>query len=372
MRRCVLLVGMVVFCLAQPVRGARTAFAAEAGETPAKGRTLLVGLVVAPPFVIKDAAGRFSGVSYDLWRDVAHDLGLTWQAREYDLIGLLDAVAKGEVDAGVSDLSITPEREEVMDFSQPFHTTGLGIAVSATNRDGFVVSILRRVVSPRTLLYAGSLLALLLGVGLAIWLLERRRNPGHFRPGAKGIGDGVWWSAVTMTAVGYGDSIPRTLIGRLLGLVWMFASVALLAFFTAGITTSLTVESMGAKVRGPEDLPHVRTGVKSGSAAENELRLSRVNAVTYPDVDTGLRALVDGRIDAFVHDQPVLQAIGLRDYPGLVRVLAGTFDPQRYGFAFPQGSALRKLVNVAMLRRLEDREYRLHLIGAYLGRQAAY
>jgi polar amino acid transport system substrate-binding protein len=152
----------------------------------------------------------------------------------------------------------------------------------------------------------------------------------------------------------------------------MFASVTLLAFFTAGITSSLTVENLGEKVRGPEDLQKVRTGVKRASAAEEELLASHVAVVRFPDVESGMRAVVSGDIDAFVHDQPELQSIEYHEYSGRIRVLPGTFDPQLYGFAFPAGSALRKLVNVAMLRRLEDREYRMHLFATYLGKEAAY
>jgi len=344
------------------------------GTPPAEPavKPLRVGVVVAPPFVTKGVTGQFQGLSIDLWRDVAHDLGLTWKAREYDLIGLLDAVGHGEVDVGVSDLSITPERESVMDFSQPFYATGLGIAVPASNRGGILSSIGQRLLSSHVLLYAGSLLGLLLVVGTAIWLVERNRNRNNFRSGLRGIGDGLWWSAVTMTAVGYGDSTPRTLLGRTLAIVWMFASVTLLAFFTAGITSSLTVEHMATKVRGPEDLHRVRVGVKHGSAAEEELVASHVGVIRFDTVEDGMRATDSGEIEAFVHDQPVLQAIAYTTYPGRLQVLPITFDPQLYGFAFPSGSGLRKKVNVTMLRLLEDREYRRRLIGAYLGKDATY
>jgi len=224
-------------------------------------------------------------------------------------------------------------------------------------------------VGPLPLLeYAGSLLGLLLAVGIVMWFVERRRNPRNFHPGKRGIGDGLWWSAVTMTSVGYGDTTPRTLLGRAVALVWMFASVMLLAFFTAGITSSLTLEGMGSTVRGPEDLHKVRTGVKTGSAAEETMDASRVDVSRFASVEEGLRALQAGEIEAFVHDRPILLYLQAHEDAGKIRVLPITFDPQLYVFAFPPGSPLRKSVNVAMLRRLEDRVYRMRLFGPYLGR----
>jgi polar amino acid transport system substrate-binding protein len=361
----------VCCCLAGPAKAADLGEMGRPVPSADMARSLRVGVVVAPPFIIKIADGHFSGISFDLWRDVAHDLGLGWQVTEYSLTGLLEAVRTGAVDVGVTDLSITPEREEVMDFSQAYYSTGLGIAVAAKSSGAGLLAALTRVVSVTVLEYAGSLLCLLLVTGTVMWFLERRRNPGNFHPGRRGIGDGLWWSAVTMTSVGYGDTTPRTPLGRAVALVWMFASVALLAFFTAGITTSLTLEGLGGTVRGPEDLYKVRTGVKRGSSAEESLVASHVGICRFDDVEEGLRAVLSGEIDAFVHDRPVLGYLQHLRYVGQLRILPPSFDPQLYGFAFPPKSNLRKSVNVAMLRRLEDRVYRMRLFGPYLGKDEA-
>lgn len=358
----------VLFCIVLAGQGACEAELPPL-EPALAGRTLAVGVVIAPPFLEKDANGRYLGVAYDLWEDVARDLGLKFTTREFDLEGLLEAVRRGAVDVGISALSMTPEREAQMDFSQPFYYSGLGIAVPA-QRASMAERLVAVVFSEQVLFYVGSLLALLLAVGIVIWVVERRRNPEHFRPGGKGIGDGMWWSAVTMTSVGYGDATPKTLLGRMLAMIWMFASVALLASFTAGITSSLTVDHLMGRVQGPDDLHKVRTGVVAGSAAAEELAADHIGIRLYPTVDAGLKALVDDALDAFVHDQPILHYYQYRDFTGDVRILPGFFDPQLYGFAFPRGSALRKSVNVAMLRRLAETDYRTQLYGPYLGKQA--
>ena len=71
-----------------------------------------MGVKEAPPFAIKQADNTWSGLSIELWQDIATDLqSYTW--RELDLPGLLRGVADGSLDVAVAALTITPEREAV-------------------------------------------------------------------------------------------------------------------------------------------------------------------------------------------------------------------------------------------------------------------
>jgi voltage-gated potassium channel len=53
------------------------------------------------------------------------------------------------------------------------------------------------------------------------------------------VGDGMWWSFVTVTTVGYGDKVPTTGTGRLIATVLMTLGVALVSVLTSSITSAL-------------------------------------------------------------------------------------------------------------------------------------
>ena len=53
----------------------------------------------------------------------------------------------------------------------------------------------------------------------------------------KAMGDAIWWVLVTMTTVGYGDKVPMTTGGRVIGIIIMFFGLALLSSFTATISS---------------------------------------------------------------------------------------------------------------------------------------
>lgn len=336
------------------------------GAVAAQGaeRTLVVGTKQAPPFAIRHDDGTWSGISIELWRGLAADLGVTYELRELDLPGLLAGLADGSLDVGAAALTLSEEREVAFDFSHPFYSSGLGIAVAPTaSWLGAAASLL----SPDFLRALLILLAVLALAGLAVWLFERRANDEEFGGSpARGLGSAFWWSAVTMTTVGYGDKAPRTFAGRFIAIIWMFAGVFMISAFTASIASVLTTAQLRSDVAGPDDLPSVRVGTVADSTSEAYLNRRNIGARAYPTTLDALRALAGRDVDAVVYDAPILQYLAINDLPGRVRVLPARFEAQQYGFAFPSGSPLREQVNRLILERTGDAQWRASL-KRYLG-----
>ncbi len=167
---------------------------AQAGDRPVSDRELVIATKEAPPFVMKHPDGTWYGISIDLWRRIADRLRLRYRFSEQATVeALMEGTAQGSFDAAIAALTVTSARERVVDFSQPFYSAGLGGAVPAT--ENAWISIARALLSFGFFQAVAALLAIAMGVGFVIWLLERRRTE-HFsgarRASAPACGGPPW------------------------------------------------------------------------------------------------------------------------------------------------------------------------------------
>ena len=327
---------------------------------------VVVAVAEVPPFAMKTKDGHWEGLGIELWQAIAQKLGVESELREYSPDQLVAAVTKGEVDV-IPALAATEQHEIVMDLSLPFLRSGSAIAVTARPTKHSWLHFAGRLVSLNILPVIGLLILLSLTAGIIVWLLEARGNPDMFGGGTvRGIGHGIWWAVVTLTTVGYGDKAPKTLGGRMVALVWMFASVILIAGFTAAITTSFTVGELQGKVRGLGDLPDVRVGSLSHSQALNFLTKRGIAVLPFENAKDGLQAIVDKKIDAFVFNEAVLRNLVRTAFPGRVQVLTTTFDRYYVSMAVPTGSPLREPLDRALLEVTATDDW-LRLVELYMG-----
>jgi len=211
-----------------------------------------------------------------------------------------------------------------------------------------------------------TLFGLALVVGLVVWLFERRHNEDFGGGVAKGLSYSVWWTTIAMTQRGIGNFGPRTMPGRVVAMFWMVGSIIALAVFTAGITSVITIRHLQGEVHGVSDLAVVRVGAIPGTSTIDALTRMRIKYTNFTNIPDGLRAVRRGRIDAFVHDKPLLAWSVTREFQSSVQLLDATFDPQHYAFALPSNSPLRKPVSIAILKTVES-DWWAETLFRYLG-----
>jgi polar amino acid transport system substrate-binding protein len=329
---------------------------------------LIVGLTLNPPFVIHEPDGSWTGISVELWQEVAKEIGLNYEYRETDFRGQFEGLANGWLDAAVGPLTITPAREQMCDFTHAYYVSSLGAAIlkngAGSENQIFNPAFLRFLWSVTQVALA--LLVALAGVAILIWLCERKINPTQFSGQGhpvRGLGASLWWAAVTTAGVGYGDLVPRTLLGRAVAIVWMFVSLVLVSAFTATMASTLTAERLSAiSIRGIDDLRHFRIG-----AAENTsgAYLLEANHIRFTKIPFG--QLVDsvrrGKVQVAISDEPLLR-YAARNQPEIT-VLSLQLDAELYGFALREGSQLREPINRVLLQKIHEPAW-TNLIGKYL------
>lgn len=331
----------------------------------ANAAPLTVAVKASPPFSFQNG-DRWDGISVELWETVADQAQLEYRYRPYRTVSeMLEAVELGQADVAVGAISVTADRERRLDFSQPMFRGGLGI-VTRSEPSGWLVTLR----SLFTWKFFSAVLALglvLLIVGVLIWLFERRRNPDQFGGSvSEGIGNGFWWSAVTMTTVGYGDKAPVSPAGRALGLVWMFASIITISGFTAAIASSVTVNKLQTRISGVADLPRVNVGSVANTSGAEWLAAQGIHYQAYDNIKQGMRAVALGEIDAMVSDAPVMRYM-IRDRADKnLLVLPNLIREESYAFAVANESPLQEPINLAMLNFTSTEEWRM-ILNRYLG-----
>ena len=315
----------------------------------ASQKELVIGTKEAPPFAMKAADGTWQGISIDLWRRVADELHLRYRfVEEPDVQGLIDGVAAGKFDVAVAAVTVTAGRARILDFTQPFYATGLGIAVPAGGEASWA-PIIRTLTSFGFAQAIVSLVGLALAVGFLVWLFERRHNEDFGGGVTKGLSSGVWWSTVAMTQRSTGNFGPQTLPGRIVAIVWMVGSIVTIAVFTASITSVLTVKHLQGAVHGVSDLSTVRVGVVSGTSSEDTLTHQQIPYRRFATLQNGLDALRTHKLDAFVYDKPLLAWAIRQRFSSSIELVDATFDPQEYAFVLPRNSPQRNALDVTIL-----------------------
>ena len=329
-----------------------TTVSAETGKLDVRTKTFA-------PFAFEEN-GEWLGFSMDLWAEIATELGVSYSlSGETSVTGLLETVKDKKADVAVAGITVTAEREGMVDFTHPFYESGLQI-MTRVDADG--VGLLAILESSGLLDVLIVLFLSLLIMSHLMWIVERVRGGDQFADSyPRGIWDAFWWAAVTVTTVGYGDKVPTGDIARVLGLVWMFLGLILVSFFTASVTTALTLEKLEGTISGPGDLARKVVAAPSGSTSASAVVEHGGTLVEVEKVDEAYELLSLGEVDAVVYDAPVLQYHANTHANGELVVVGPVFQRESYGIALQEGSPYRERINTLLLEFRENGTYdRLH------------
>ena len=326
--------------------------------------SLRVAYTNAPPFIIVDS-NHIDGINVFLWKQCAKEMNLPYKMFPMPSFGdMLDSLRAGAIDISINPLTITSERMKTMLFTQSYYASHSIIVKQSIKNHQKLQRFIASLFSFRFLSAFLLLMGIILLFGVLVWFFEHRVNPQHFRKGLPGLWDGLWWSVVTMTTVGYGDKAPKSSGGKVVALIWMFSGLLFISGITASVASSLTLDSLSSDTRDLKDFYQKKMGTIQHSSSENCLDENGIsNIIPFSDVTKGLEALYDNEIDAFFYDEPILKyRIGSQSRFRVLEILPGKYKTQFYGFGLsPANDSLTHQLSQTIIQLTEGREWQERL-----------
>jgi voltage-gated potassium channel len=84
--------------------------------------------------------------------------------------------------------------------------------------------------------------------GLGIYLIESPHEDAQIT----NLIDAFWWVSATVTTVGYGDVVPVTEVGRIMGIGLMFVGISIIGAFISALGAML----VGSRLKNRETVEH--------------------------------------------------------------------------------------------------------------------
>src|SRR4029077_13022632 len=228
--------------------------------------TLHVATRLVKPFVFGES-GQLTGFSVELRQEISRQMNTRSEFLVKPTVQeLIKSIETKEAELGIAAISITADREAELDFSQPMFDAGLQILIPAPGSESSMMTgIMSAIFNSSFGPILGLVLLTVVVTGHLVWFFERRRPNGMLSNDSyfPGIFEACWWSASTLAT--QADQMPRSAVARVGAVIWMFTAFVFIAYFTAAVTSSLTLQQLRGDIKGPEDLPGKRVATVTGS-----------------------------------------------------------------------------------------------------------
>jgi ABC-type amino acid transport substrate-binding protein len=315
--------------------------------------TLKVAVHEISPLVMK-AGDEYSGFDIETIEAVAKLMEAEVQyvhAEHFtDLFKLLD---NGNADVAMGGVTITYDREVKYDFPHPYKKSGMGILIRDEGESDIMGAL--------AIVFNGSFkkiwVAFLLMVILAahiVWFTERG-SPAFHDKYSIGIWEGLWYSVVTVTTVGYGDKVPQKALSKLVAVFVMLIGIGVAGIAMSQLSAVMNVQMVKYSVNTPTDLKGKNVAVVTGTTSETAVIKYNGNMHKAKTIDEAVLMLEAKRVDAVVFDAPTLQYYAINN-PALTTV-GGIFDIQDYGILLANNSKYKERISLNVLKLKSTGQY---------------
>lgn len=303
---------------------------------------LLVGVEKSAPFAMYDPESKsWSGLSVELWEKIAQDNNWQFRYVESEFHQILNDVSNCELDVGLPGITITADREAVMDFSHPYLIEDVAVATSAF-KDYWTVScsVFMHLLQPMTLLFM-----VLVTIGWLYAILEKRSGSSW-----KDFFDSVYWAMTTLVTVGYGDEAPKNTIGRIFAMGWMFSALFILASINAQVMGAFQAISWKPEINQLSDLEGKKVLTVKDSYSDHMLNMAHVQHEVADTEAEMFLAFENREFEYLVYDRSILSF-----HLTTGSILDTNFHEQYLGFALRNNFPQKEELNRSLLLHTDSR-----------------
>uniref|UniRef100_A0A673LQT4 Glutamate receptor n=1 Tax=Sinocyclocheilus rhinocerous TaxID=307959 RepID=A0A673LQT4_9TELE len=373
-------------------RGLNGSLRENRAEHGMQGITLKVVTLLEEPFVmvaenILGQPKRYKGFSIDVLDALAKILGFKYEMYQVadgkygspqangSWNGLIGELMGKRADVAISAITITPDRENVVDFSKRYLDYSVGILMTKTEERLNIFSLL----APFDLAVWACIAAAIPVVGVMVFLLRRIQSvcsqnpPGPHQPASvtTSFQSAIWIVYGAFVQQG-GESFMSSMALRIaMGSWWLFTLIVC-SSYTANLAAYLTVSRMDNAVQTFQDLSkqtELSYGTVRDSAVFEYFRVKGTNPLeqdsTFAELwrtinknqgqDNSVTSPAEGirkvKRDpyAFLWDMAVLEYAALTDDDCTLVVTGNSMSSKGYGLALQHGSPYRDLFSQKIL-----------------------
>uniref|UniRef100_A0A673LR24 Glutamate receptor n=1 Tax=Sinocyclocheilus rhinocerous TaxID=307959 RepID=A0A673LR24_9TELE len=322
---------------------------------------------------VLDALAKILGFKYEMYQVADGKYGSPQANGSWN--GMIGELIGKRADVAISAITITPERENVVDFSKRYLDYSVGILMTKTEERLNIFSLL----APFDLAVWACIAAAIPVVGVMVFLLRRVQSvrsqnpPGPHQPASvmTSFQSAIWIVYGAFVQQG-GESFMSSVALRIaMGSWWLFTLIVC-SSYTANLAAYLTVSRMDNAVRTFQDLSkqtELSYGTVRDSAVFEYFRVKGTNPLeqdsTFAELwrtinknqgqDNSVTSPAEGirkvKRDpyAFLWDMAVLEYAALTDDDCTLVVTGNSMSSKGYGLALQHGSPYRDLFSQKIL-----------------------
>ncbi|XP_026044321.1 glutamate receptor ionotropic, delta-2 isoform X2 [Astatotilapia calliptera] len=369
-----------------PVHGLNGTLTDRKLENNMRGVVLRVVTVLEEPFVmvsenvlgkpkkyqgfsidVLDALSNYLGFKYEIYVAPDHKYGSLQPDGQWN--GLMGELVFKRADVGLSALTITPERESVVDFTTRYMDYSVGVLLRKAERTVDMFACL----APFDLSLWACIAGTVLLVGILVYLLNWL-NPPRLPMGpvsSTTLYNSMWF--VYGSFVQQGGEVPYTTLATrmMMGVWWMFALIVI-SSYTANLAAFLTITRIENSIQSLQDLSkqtELPYGTVLDSAVYDQVRSKAMNPFerdpmysqmwrminrtgggdnNVEESKEGIRKVKYGRF-GFVWDAAVLEYVANNDEDCSFYTVSNNAPDRGYGIAMQHGSPYRDIFSQRIL-----------------------